>query len=48
MNLKNFYLAGHSLGAYISANIFKIINKNIKKLLLLSPGGFNLSELDEE
>lgn len=44
MDLKNFYLTGHSLGAYISANLFEIINRNIKKLLLISPGGFNQSE----
>lgn len=38
-NLKDFYLLGHSLGAYISAHYAIRYPNNIKKLLLASPVG---------
>jgi cardiolipin-specific phospholipase len=36
-----FYLAGHSLGGYISAQYALKYHKHIKKLLLISPIGVN-------
>ena len=38
-DIKNFYLAGHSFGGYISALYALKYPSNIKKLLLLSPAG---------
>ena len=38
-DLKDFYLAGHSFGGYISANYALKYPQNIKKLLMLSPVG---------
>lgn len=41
LSIKEYYLAGHSLGAYISVHLFKENSKFIKKLILISPAGFN-------
>ena len=41
LDLKEFHLAGHSLGAYISTFYFEKYPQKIKKLILLSPAGFN-------
>jgi alpha-beta hydrolase superfamily lysophospholipase len=37
--LKDFYLAGHSFGGYISGNYAIKYPQHIKKLLMLSPAG---------
>lgn len=44
--MKSFYLVGHSIGAYISTYYFDRYNQKVKKLILISPAGFN--EADEE
>lgn len=36
---KEIYLAGHSFGGYLSGNFFIHNQKQIKKLILLSPAG---------
>lgn len=41
MGIEKFYLAGHSIGAYISAFYFDKHPGKVIKLCLLSPAGFN-------
>lgn len=41
LKLSKFHLAGHSIGAYISAFYFDVHPEQVIKLYLLSPAGFN-------
>ena len=43
--LKNFYLMGHSFGAYILGNYAIKYPQYIKKLILLSPIGLKLTDI---
>ena len=38
-DLKDFYLIGHSLGAYLSGNYAAAYPQHIRKLILVSPPG---------
>ena len=39
LGLQEFYLAGHSLGAYLAGHYANAYPKHVKKLMLLSPNG---------
>ena len=41
MKLDQFIMAGHSIGGYICTYYFDKYKNQIKKLILLSPAGFN-------
>ena len=43
LNLSKFTLVAHSIGAYIATHYFDRYHKNVNKLILLSPAGFNMS-----
>lgn len=44
MNLNKFYLAGHSIGAYICTYYFDKHSEKIIQMYLLSPAGINLAD----
>ena len=46
-NLKDFYLAGHSLGGYLAGHYAVRYSKYIRKLLLFSPIGIRDPPEDE-
>ena len=41
LKLDQFYLAGHSIGSFFSTHYFDKYHKKVKKLMMLSPAGFN-------
>ena len=41
LQLDQFYLAGHSIGCFFSTHYFDKYHKKVKKLMMLSPAGFN-------
>jgi pimeloyl-ACP methyl ester carboxylesterase len=44
IELKDFYLMGHSFGGYICGNYALKYPENVRKVILLSPIGIKLSE----
>ena len=41
-NLTNFYLVGHSFGGYLSGLYASMYHQHIRKLLCISPIGFDI------